>query len=503
MKKNNLFKFSLLIVLSALAYLSYTLKESLHTNIIDAQDNIIALQEIDVHNFAKNIDEHLRSKTDNCIVSSLVKDPILRTLIEDELSLLITKKYRYAFVLYPDKKHFRFLLDGSTKEEKSQFGTIFLPENQEYWQKMMQKKSPFIIEQKEINTLWKSYIYPVIINDKIEVLIVIDFAAKEAKNLLGVMEPMLKIADYIYIFIFTLLIFTYIFVISSLFLKTKVDSKEKELRILNASLEEKIKRAVQENQEKDKMLQDQSRLALMGEMISMIAHQWRQPLSAISAASFGIQLKANSPKLDFSEQKDREIFLQFLDETLDKIAENTQFLSTTIDDFRTFFQSDKKKQISTLEIPLRRALHIVQASLESKEIMIEVDINTDDEILMYQNEFMQVILNLIKNAEDVLVHNKVKEPKIKIKIYKESHYYIFELLDNGGGINDDIRDKIFNPYFSTKMEKDGTGLGLYMSKVMIEEHHNGILEVYNKDDGACFKIKLDETAVSVESKESK
>lgn len=503
MNKNTLFKFTLLIVLSTLAYLSYTLKESLQNNIVDAQNSIIALQEVEVDNFAKNIEEHLRSKTDDNIVTSLINDSILRTLIEDELSLLITKKYRYAFVLYPDRSHFRFLLDGSTEEEKSQFGTIFLPENQEYWQRMMQKKRPFIIEQKEINTLWKSYIYPVIINDKIEVLIVIDFAAKEAKNLLGVMNPMLKIADYIYIFIFTLLIFTYIFVISSLFLKTKVDSKEKELRALNASLEEKIKLAVQTNQEKDKMLQDQSRLALMGEMISMIAHQWRQPLSAISAASFGIQLKANSPKLDFSKEDDRETFLKFLDETLDKISENTQFLSTTIDDFRTFFQSDKKKQLSSLETPLRRALHIVQASLESKEIAIEVDIESHDEILMYQNEFMQVILNLIKNAEDVLVHNKVKEPKIQIKIYKENHYYIFELLDNGGGISDAIKDKIFNPYFSTKVEKDGTGLGLYMSKVMIEEHHDGILEVCNKDDGACFKIKLDETTVSIDSKDSK
>jgi len=253
-----------------------------------------------------------------------------------------------------------------------------------------------------------------------------------------------------------------------------------------------VKLAVKENQEKDKMLQDQSRLALMGEMISMIAHQWRQPLSAISASSFGIQLKANSPKLNFSNSEDRDKFLKFLDETLDKISENTQFLSTTIDDFRTFFQSDKKKQISSLEIPLKRALHIVQASLESKEIEIVSNVETYDEIYMYQNEFMQVILNLIKNAEDVLVQNKVKNPKIEVKIYKENNQYIFELRDNGGGISDDIKEKIFNPYFSTKMERDGTGLGLYMSKVMIEEHHNGKLEVCNVDNGACFKIIINE-----------
>ena len=472
--------------------MSYTLKESLQSNIITAQNSIIALQEDDVHNFAQNIEKHLKSKTANNIVNALTSDPILRTLIEDELSLLITEKYRYAFVLYPNEKHFRFLLDGSSKEEKSEFGTIFLPEDQEYWQDMMAKKRAFIIEQKEINTLWKSYIYPVIINDKIEVLIVIDFAAKEAENLLGIMQPMLQIANYINLFLFVLLIFTYIFVISSLFLKTKVDSKEEELRLLNASLEEKIKIAVKENQEKDRMLQEQSRLALMGEMISMIAHQWRQPLSAISASTFGIQLKANSPKLDFSKEEDRATFLQFLDETLEKISENTQFLSTTIDDFRTFFQSDKKKQISSLEIPFKRALHIVQASLESKEITISSEVTTYDEIYMYQNEFMQVILNLIKNAEDVLVQNKVKEPKIEVKIYKAEQNYIFELRDNGGGISEDIKDKIFDPYFSTKIEKDGTGLGLYMSKVMIEEHHNGRLEVCNIDGGACFKITLNE-----------
>jgi signal transduction histidine kinase len=222
----------------------------------------------------------------------------------------------------------------------------------------------------------------------------------------------------------------------------------------------------------------------------MIAHQWRQPLGAISASTFALQLKAVSPKLDFSKEEDRSVFITFLDETLDKVGENVQFLSTTIDDFRTFFQSDKKMQTVPFKEPLSRALKIVEASLQTHNIELIIDIKSERTILMYPNELMQVILNIIKNAEDVLMYNNIEEPKIKLVIHDTSDGVTLDIIDNGKGIEEKIIDHIFDPYFSTKDEKNGTGLGLYMSKMMIEDHNHGTLEVRNIDDGVCFSITL-------------
>jgi len=486
MLRRNFVKILLLIILSVLTYISYELKISLANNVAKAQENLVTLQEEDVHQFAQNIEKELQTKCNNKIEKTLKNDSILRTLMEDELHLLVTNKYRYVFVLNQEKDgSYRFLLDGSPEKEKSEYNAPFVPEDSKIWKKQLVKQKAFVVDQKEINTLWKSYIYPI---KGSRIIVVIDFAAKEAKNLLNIMTPMLKVVENVNNFLLLLLAITYIFVVASLFLQRKVEATKEELHLLNASLEHKIKVAVEENQRKDKMLQEQSRLALMGEMISMIAHQWRQPLGAISASTFGLQLKVSSPKMDFSKEEDRKQFLQFLDTTLDKISEDVQFLSTTIDDFRTFFQSDKKRQKVILEIPLKRALHIVEASLKSKGIELTMHVSNYDEIEIYPNEIMQVILNLIKNSEDVLVQNKVENPKIEVNIYKKSKHIILEVKDNGGGISEDIREKIFDPYFSTKSEKNGTGLGLYMSKLMIEEHHNATLRVKNIDDGVCFTM---------------
>ena len=239
---------------------------------------------------------------------------------------------------------------------------------------------------------------------------------------------------------------------------------------------------------KEKILREQSKLAQMGEMISMIAHQWRQPLGAVSSAVFGIQTKIATNKYDLNNKKEQKEFLAFLDKKHNNINEYIQFLSTTVDDFRNFFKPDKSKELVNLTIPITRALQIVETSMKNKNIHISTDFEVDNSLSLYQNEMMQVILTIIKNSEDNFMEKNTINPQINILTKKKKNTYIISICDNGGGIKDEILDKIFEPYFSTKEDKNGTGLGLYMSKIIVEEHNNGKLIASNTPTGACFEI---------------
>ncbi len=242
--------------------------------------------------------------------------------------------------------------------------------------------------------------------------------------------------------------------------------------------------------EKDQMLQQQSRLAQMGEMISMIAHQWRQPLGAISSTVIGIQIKLEIDHFNLDEKVDRDNFFAFMDKKHKNINEYVQFLSTTINDFRNFFKPDKEKELVEIISPIDRALKIVQTSMSAKGINISTDYQNNSQLQLFQNEMMQVVLNILKNCEDNFLEKKVSNAQIMISTKKDNDHHIISISDNGGGIAEDILPNIFDPYFSTKCEKNGTGLGLYMSKTMIEEHNNGILSAKNIDDGVCFEILL-------------
>lgn len=245
---------------------------------------------------------------------------------------------------------------------------------------------------------------------------------------------------------------------------------------LNSTLEDRVKIEVDKNREKVQHMLHQSRLAQMGEMISVIAHQWRQPLAAISSTSTSLIIKTKLKKLD--------------DETIvrlaGKISEYSSHLSSTIDDFRDFFKSNKELKETNYNELTDSVLSIVEDSLINKNIKIVKHLHSKEVLYTYPNEIKQVILNLMKNAEDALLDNNIENPTIAIS----TDGYIFRVEDNGGGISLDIIDKIFDPYFSTKTQKDGTGLGLYMSKTIIERNCGGKLNVYNGTDGAIFEIIL-------------
>ena len=249
---------------------------------------------------------------------------------------------------------------------------------------------------------------------------------------------------------------------------------------LNASLESRVRDEVAKNMQKDRQLLAQSRHAQMGEMISMIAHQWRQPLAAISSTSTAIGLKASLGKLENETAEQLSL----------KIAEYTQHLSETIDDFRNFFKPNKEKILTSFCEIIRSVLSISDMSLRNKKIELFQELNCDEKFLSYPNELKQVVLNILKNAEDVLVERSVVSPYVKIKTYTQGTKAILEISDSGGGVSEEILEKIFDPYFSTKLQKDGTGLGLYMSKIIIEEHCGGTLSCKNIENGLEFRVEL-------------
>jgi signal transduction histidine kinase len=265
---------------------------------------------------------------------------------------------------------------------------------------------------------------------------------------------------------------------------------KKEIEELNKNLEIKVKKEVFKNIKKDKQLQQQAKQAQMGEMLSMIAHQWRQPLGAISSTIIAIQFKLQSGKLDLSIQEDREKLIQFLNKNTDDISDYVHFLSTTIDDFRNMFKPNKSTENTNINDPITKALKIIEPSLKTKDIEITLNLDIQNNVSIYQNEIMQVILNILKNSEDNFIEKDIKDRKIVIKTHENDSFSIISIIDNGGGIDDNIVDKIFDPYFSTKNEKNGTGLGLYMCKIIIEEHNSGEFNMINMDNGVCFEIKL-------------
>jgi len=237
---------------------------------------------------------------------------------------------------------------------------------------------------------------------------------------------------------------------------------------------------ITELKKKDEMLIAQSRLAAMGEMIGMIAHQWRQPIA-------GIAMDANNMLLDISL---KEFDINNAEEYSNSILYQTEHLSKTIDDFRNFFKPDKLLATVKLKDIIEETHAIVKENLINNSIEFKSSYESNIEIESYPRELMQVFLNIINNAKDSLVANKIKDSLITVKVYDDDKYVNTDISDNGTGIDEEILPNIFDPYFTTKDEKTGTGLGLYMSKMIIEKHLNGKIEVSNKGKGICFSVRL-------------
>jgi signal transduction histidine kinase len=172
------------------------------------------------------------------------------------------------------------------------------------------------------------------------------------------------------------------------------------------------------------------------------------------------------------------------------ILNQTSHLSKTIDDFRNFFKPDREVSKIKLQNIIEETVTIVNNSLVNNSIELQTSFESDSEVDAYPRELMQVFVNIINNAKDAMLSSGIEKPIIKIKVYDDDKYVNTEICDNGNGIDLAVLPKIFDPYFTTKDEKTGTGLGLYMSKMIIEDHLKGVIEACNKKHGACFRVRL-------------
>jgi len=283
--------------------------------------------------------------------------------------------------------------------------------------------------------------------------------------------------------------------LNKLALYMDIFSKNKKIAHLNSTLQLEVDKEVEKLREKDAQLIHQSRLAQLGEMVSMIAHQWRQPLSAISAITVDFRLALELDELTWSTEEETTQSLAYIENNLTAIDGMTENLSTIIDDFRYFYQQNKELVNTSLETIITKSISIVKTSLTQDNVELIYNYHSKDKMDLYDSEMMQVVLSILKNAQDNFKDKEILNPTITITT-KDS---VLTISDNGGGIPDDILEKIFDPYFSTKNAKNGTGIGLYMSKLIVEEHHDGTITVENipSENGletcACFTINLNST----------
>jgi signal transduction histidine kinase/ABC-type nitrate/sulfonate/bicarbonate transport system substrate-binding protein len=258
------------------------------------------------------------------------------------------------------------------------------------------------------------------------------------------------------------------------------------LKKMNEELNKKIKIEMKKNEERNRILIQQSRMASMGEMLENIAHQWRQPLSTISVSASGIQIKKELKILNDED----------LDDSLRHIKNATQYLSNTIEDFRNFFSKDKIASNINTRNTINKTIDLISSTLAKEEITLIRNIQNID-FTSYENELIQVLMNILINAKDAL-GIKNSEKLIIVIIKQVENNLVIKIKDNAGGIKKDIIDKIFEPYFTTKHQTQGTGIGLYMSKLIVEKHLNGEISVQNIDfqfnsktyTGALFQIIL-------------
>ena len=259
-----------------------------------------------------------------------------------------------------------------------------------------------------------------------------------------------------------------------------VKEKTKELEELNKNLENRVKEEIEKNKQNEQRLFNQSKMAAMGEMIKNIAHQWRQPLSSISTLSSGTKFQLELGKVDEKDIK----------ENLQHITNTAKHMSKTIDDFQNFFKPSKQATTFTMQELIDASLKITTPMLKLVHIELDIINESNCNIKGPINEYTQVMINLITNAKDALSHSEVENKKIKLHTKKIDNKCTINISDNAGGIQKDIINRVFEPYFTTKHKSQGTGLGLYMSKEIIEKHLNGSIEVKNNKEGAVFTIVI-------------
>ena len=251
------------------------------------------------------------------------------------------------------------------------------------------------------------------------------------------------------------------------------------------TLQKEQQKLIKEN---EKILYQQSKMAAMGEMIGNIAHQWRQPLSVISVSASGIKLYQEEGLYSKEDSKD----------FIEAILNSTKYLSDTIDDFRNFYKEDLEKINFEVKKSIDKTINLLKTEFIKEDISVIYLGEPNIFIHGIENQFLQVTMNILNNAKDALIEKEIKNRHIFIDVYEENAKTYIEIQDNAGGVNEDIIEHVFEPYFTTKHKSLGTGIGLYMSEEIVTKQLNGKLSVYNKSInyknvnyfGACFRIEI-------------
>jgi PAS domain S-box-containing protein len=253
---------------------------------------------------------------------------------------------------------------------------------------------------------------------------------------------------------------------------------EEALLQLNQELDSRVREEIQRNKEKDLLLQRQSRLAAMGEMIGNIAHQWRQPINSLGLILGDLEDAALYGECDLS----------YIQTAVGKSKYIIQKMSSTIDDFRNFFRADKSPGTFSLRHVTDECLNLVEAAMKSHSINIVVECEHDVVVRGYANEYSQAVMNILSNAREAIIERRVTDGRIVIRIGEDGEFGIHTVTDNGGGIPPEVLPKIFEPHFTTK--EQGVGIGLYMTLISIEKNMHGKIDVENVAEGASFSIRL-------------
>ena len=252
------------------------------------------------------------------------------------------------------------------------------------------------------------------------------------------------------------------------------------LREFNEQLQVKIASKVDELRRKDQIMIQQSRQAAMGEMIENIAHQWRQPLNQLSLIQSTIFFEYQLGLLDAEKMKTYQ----------DQSEGLMEYMTQTIDDFRNFFMPDREKAPFSVCTAVERALELIQPTLGRYRIKTALTCDDRPMAIGHENEFSQVVINLLTNAKDAMLEQSTEHPRITIHVSRQEKVTQITVCDNGGGVGEEIIDKIFDPYFTTKFKSRGTGIGLYMVKTIMEKSMHGRVSVHNSVAGACFVLEL-------------
>ena len=256
--------------------------------------------------------------------------------------------------------------------------------------------------------------------------------------------------------------------------------KQEQLEALNLSLEQRVTEEVEKNRQKDVILCNNARMAAMGELLGNIGHQWRQPLNSIGLLIQGCLFESREGKLGHES----------FDACVKRCMELLSYLSGTINEFQSYFMPEgEPREFDPLEM-VEKSLSLVRASYEQSGIAVRIVSRGTIPMTGYCIAFSQAVLSILNNARDVLIERGTPEPAIEIACHYQEGRNIIKIRDNGGGIDEAIIDRIFDPYFTTKFRSQGTGIGLYMSRMIVEKNMRGTLSVHNTPDGAEFTIEI-------------